>query len=453
MKYNKAKFKDFIETRMKDDQVKTFTFLMVKSALVSIAGFVFWIVVARLFSDDIVGKGTIALSLLNTISHVARLGFDVTAMKYIPENKEQVPSKINMMIVVTGVFAGIVSITAVILNPYLSFYSFENIAIKIVLVIFAILWSLYFLLDFIGLSLYLYKLVLIKNIIFLGLRFVFLGIFVFLEIPSVILLVIGISELIAVIVTFILLKRKVVNLRYSFKSAFQGLRQIKEMVFFSFDNYIADLLLKSVNYITPLIIGVLLSEASAGYFFISWQLTILIYTIPTAISSSLLIQISYKSQDAQKRALVSLYVSLITSVIAILIVAFLGKYILLLYGASYAENSYFLLLFFAFSSIPHSYILIKVSELRHNNKSKLIILINAILVGVYFACFFIFLNLNYHINSFGIGWFIGTTTSALLIAFTEVGLYIRKYIHKTRVEPDNTVNEASEGTTMEEDLD
>ncbi|MCK5159845.1 MAG: hypothetical protein KAR08_11835 [Candidatus Heimdallarchaeota archaeon] len=235
--------------------------------------------------------------------------------------------------------------------------------------------------------------------------------------------------------------RKIKDLKYSLKSAFKNLRKLKEMVFFSFDNYVADILFKSVNYITPLIIGIILSEAFAGYFFISWQLTIIIYTIPTAISSSLLIQISYKSKNSQKRVTLSLLISYAVAVLSIILVAFLGKYLLLLYGQSYADNAYFLFLLFAFSSIPYSYISIKVSELRHRNKTKLIILINALIVGIYFGCFFFYLNLNYQLNSFGIGWFIGTSVAALLIAFGELGIFLRKYIsQKKKVTSDNSVS-------------
>ncbi len=425
MKLTYNKIVNSISLRLKDDQIKTFVFLMIKSALVSICGFVFWILAARLYPDDIVGKGTIALSLLNTISQIARLGFDISAMKFIPEKKEQAPSIINLMFFATGIFAGIATIVAVIIAPYLNFYNAENAYVKILLILFSIFWAIYFLMDFIGISLYLYKITIIKNIIFLGLRFVFLGIFIFVKLPSAIIIVIGISELIAVLTTFIMFKKRIPNLKYSIKQAYRSIRQLKEMIFFSFDNYLADVLFKTVNYITPLIIGVILTEAAAGYFFISWQLTMIIYIIPGAISSSLLIQISYKSKNAQKRVTLSIFISMITSIVSIIIVAFAGRYILLLYGVSYADNAYFLLLLLSFTSSSYSYITIKVSELRHKSKTKIIILINLLLVGIYFASFVIFLNLNYHLDSFGIAWFIGTSIVALIIALTELFFFIK----------------------------
>lgn len=417
-----------ISLRLKDDQVKTFAFLMIKSALVSICGFAFWVLAARLYPDDVVGRGTIALSLLNIISQIARLGFDIAAMKYIPEKKEQAPSIINLMLFVTGIIAGIATIVAVIIAPYLSFYNAENALVKILLILFSVFWAIYFLMDFIGVSLYLYKLIIIKNIVFLALRFVFLGVFIFVELPSIIIIVIGISELIAVLLTFVMFKKRIPNLRYSLKEAYRSIKNLKEMILFSFDNYIADVLFRTVNYVTPLIIGVILTEAAAGYFFISWQLTMIIYTIPAAISSSLLIHISYKSRNAQKRVILSIYISMITSVISIVIVAFAGKYILLLYGITYAENAYFLLLLLSFTSISYSYITIKVSELRHRSKTKIIILINFLLVGIYFASFIIFLNLNYHLNSFGIAWFIGTSITAFVIAVTDLFFIIKRKI-------------------------
>ncbi|MCK5159914.1 MAG: hypothetical protein KAR08_12185, partial [Candidatus Heimdallarchaeota archaeon] len=116
MKFINEKFSAFVSNRLQDDQIKTFAFLMVKAALVSASGFVFWIIAARLYPDDIVGKGTIALSLMNTISQIARLGFDAAAMKYIPENKKHASPIINLTIFITGIFSGIVAIIAVIIN-------------------------------------------------------------------------------------------------------------------------------------------------------------------------------------------------------------------------------------------------------------------------------------------------------------------------------------------------
>jgi O-antigen/teichoic acid export membrane protein len=125
-----------------DPLVRNSFFLMATSALGAVAGFGFWIIVARLYPPVQVGKATSLLSVVALLSYFSQFGLATSLVRYLPTaaNRDEHVGTAITTVTVTGVviaagFAVLIPVT----NPELSFVasSIAVVAIFAVLAMFA----------------------------------------------------------------------------------------------------------------------------------------------------------------------------------------------------------------------------------------------------------------------------------------------------------------------------
>jgi O-antigen/teichoic acid export membrane protein len=127
---------------------------------------------------------------------------------------------------------------------------------------------------------------------------------------------------------------------------------VNDIFHFSSGNYLARIFEMSPTFILPIMVINLLGAETNAYFFIAWQISMLLLAVPRFTSMSLLAEGSYNREELRinmKRAAKFIFLILGAAIIGIV---FFGKYLLWIFGEGYAENSFDVLRILVISSLP-----------------------------------------------------------------------------------------------------
>jgi O-antigen/teichoic acid export membrane protein len=123
--------------------------------------------------------------------------------------------------------------------------------------------------------------------------------------------------------------------------------------------------------VLPLLVIYLLGARSTAYFYLAFNVTLVFLLVPKAVSKALLAEASHQTKNIKASFRKALAVSLLFAAGVILFVFMAGKYVLMLYGAEYAQNSLQLLYVFAvvgvFATVNELYYALMRVQLRLNH--------------------------------------------------------------------------------------
>lgn len=401
----KMNLKKYHDSIVKDPLYRNSLFLMMSSVVMTGFGFFFWTICSRLFSAHDIGMASTIISAMNLIVSISGLGLGMALIRFLPESKDK-NKKINSCFAIVGLFSIIVS-TVFLLG--ISFFSPEllfikkNLYLSIAFILSVMFYGLFGLTESVFLSYGKAGFIVIKNLMFSVLKLVFpvllVGFGSFGIFGSW-----GLSALISFIFSMVLLIK---YFKYSFKLVIYD-AIIKKVFSFSFGNYIAGFLSTMPSLVLPLLITNRLGAENTAYFYVSFMIAGLLFVIPSAVSSSLLVEgskgkLRYNLNKAIK----------ITSVLLIIgigFVIFFGKYLLLLFGKEYVVG-YSLLVVLAISSIFVAIKTIAISLLNVKKEVKKIVVLNllTVIVVVPFGVLF----MNYGLEAIGLVWLAGNFISCL----------------------------------------
>ncbi|MFH2021421.1 MAG: hypothetical protein ABIJ34_08475 [archaeon] len=346
-----------LQSYFKDPTVKNGFFLLMGSAINSIGGFIFFLLVARLYASTDVGSSSVLISALGIITTLAMFGLDETLIKYHHKDGEAI---IGLAAAVTSIVAFISSV--IILAIILKSDASELSAIHMVIFILsAVSWTFSTLLDVIYIakkqSVHVFYKSIIQNVIKLILPCLlvaqgYFGIF----------LAWGISSFLASIIMLYFTKISL-NMNFSLLQKYFG---------FSSMNYISNVIFWARDFLVPLILATLKGALFTAQYFIPNRFLVLFYIAPKAITRAFFAEISGKKRSSFT------IVTLITlgfSVVFLLGVIFFGRWILGVYGEDYAFAGYDLFVLFAFTGIFSSFNEIVLTKERYRGSGLPILLI------------------------------------------------------------------------------
>lgn len=364
-------------------------FLMANAAMMTSLGFFFWIVVARFYTEAEVGAGAAAISAISLLGLIGRLGLDFALVRFLPKAEKPV-EMINSCLTLGGIaalaVAGVFLAGLDLWSPALGFIRGNAIFI-LAFVSFAFGWTLSMMIDFVFIARRRAEFALAKNIIFS-----------LLKIPLPILLVLffrtfgivsswGIAIGVALATSLFLFLPRVQN-RYRLVPGL-NLGIIKDMWRYSTGNYFAAISATAPTFVLPLMVVNLLGAAQNAFFYVGWMIATLLFAVPRSVSQSLFAEGSHfedRLGGNVRRSFSFVFLLLIPLVILLLL---LGKWLLLLFGASYSENALTLLRILALSSIPFGVNSLYMSILRVRGRIRELVALHgfiaiAVLVGSYF---------------------------------------------------------------------
>jgi len=413
-------FKTVYKHIMTDPLYKNSLFSMASTFLLGGLGFVFWIIIARLYKTESVGIATTLISVMTLLSSFTILGLNVSLNRYLPKSTNKndlINSSFVVVTFVTLLTSSIFLLGVQILSPQLVFLQ-SNLFYGILFVFFVIFCSWNILVESIFMAFRTAENILIKNIIISTLK---------LLLPFV-LIAFGAYGIFASTASAFAVGAlfSLVVLITKFKIKFStsvNVSLIKETSAYSFANYIADFMFTMPALVLPVIILNSLSAKYVAYYYIASMIQNILLIIPFATSQALLTEGSYNDSELKKhvkKAFLTIFVILFP---ATAIIFFGGNILLQFFGKGYVIESFQFLKLYSLSTIFTTFLLVSnaIMNIKHQIKSLIVSNVIAALLTLWLSYAFI----SSKLVGIGWGWVLGQAIAGLLsLCFIIRNVYI-----------------------------
>jgi O-antigen/teichoic acid export membrane protein len=406
----------------KDHLYRNSVFLVLSRLLNATAGFLFWVVAAKLYSITEVGTATALISSLGLIMLFSRFGFDLSLIRYVVNaDKNKV---FNTSLVITAIAAAIISLIYILGINFLQVSPSLNLSYGMLFILIAILNSI----------------ALITGNMFLALRkgqyffiqTVLICLRVFLLFPLAnlksfgIFLALGTCYVLSFIFSLWVLHKEV---KINFLEIDRPF--IKESFKFSIGSFISNILMEAPILILPIMVLHLLGQAQTAIYYIAMTIGNLALIVPYALSVSLFVEGSHGQPLKQNifRACTTAYLFLIPIIV---IISLWGKNILALISQEYVEAYDLLFLVIIASSFAVIYMVfisVQNIKMRVERNIKFNLLRFFLLLGTSY-----YLIPKYNINGVGYAWLLTHVILTLLIAATLLKAGLMKILGQRKVE-------------------
>lgn len=395
------------KNHLKDPLFRNSFYILLSLLTGAVLGFVFWIIAAKIYTQQEVGINTALISALSLIAVISFLGLDQSIIRFFPErDKFRVLLTSSLVIMFSAFLFGIIFLLGVNLwAPDLALIKNNLPAFFTSLIAFSLITPIGN--AFIALrkgNYYFYQNLLMNlRIILVILPFLGnLGIF----------LSFGISSVIALIFSFILIyKLKIKNIKnnkgYNFDWDF-----LRESFHFSAGNYFFSLFSTIPLFLLPIIILNVLGSGETAYYYITYTIASFLFMTSGAFSTSLFVEGSH-GESLRKNALKSLIAIFIILIPMAIFIYFFGGYLLGLFGESYV-NAFNLLKVMVVSSFFYAIcqVYFSIGKVRKNIRDLIIIslLIFIMLLGLSYP-----LMLQFGILGIGYAWVISYFIGSIFV--------------------------------------
>jgi O-antigen/teichoic acid export membrane protein len=323
---------------------------MANSIIAAASGFLFWMIVARFYTPHDVGLSAAIISVISVIGFLSTLGFGPGLVRFLPTSGANSKAMMNTCFTIGGLAAILISLIFLlgleVWSPTLLFLR-ENWLLFLSFVLFSIVYALYAMLGEVYVARRKAKFVLASTSL-TSVKIVF---------PFVLAPIYGAFAIFASWSAALLLAL-VVGIFIFASAANPGYKPIptlkrsvvKDMMHFSSVVYVGGIFGAISDAAVPLLIINVLGTYSVAYYYITYTIATLLFSITYAVSSSLFAEGSHFENHLHrdvKKALKLVFAILIPMVA---VVFFLGANLLLLFGRTYSSEGVALLQVFVLSS-------------------------------------------------------------------------------------------------------
>ncbi|MFC2009335.1 lipopolysaccharide biosynthesis protein [Chloroflexota bacterium] len=393
-------------------------YLMANAWITAVMGIVFWIIAARLYSEEDVGFGSALISAGMLLSLLGNLGLGFGIIRFLPDSKDKarlLNSSLTICLFASIVAAFIFLIGFPLWLPKLRFV-LENLLYSAAFVIFIAAGALNTILAQTLVAFRRTGFSLIRSLIFNISRLVFIIAFATVFKSFGIFASWGIAMVISAFVyLFLFLPQVLPGYRSFLLKPNEQVKLKKETLHFSFVNYSGQALQSAPTWILPLMVLDFKSAEANAHFYITFTMANVLLAISAMTSMSLFAEGSNVEERLATDLRKSLKLILSLLIPAVLIILLLGDKLLLLFGREYSEEGTHLLWLLALSSIPASINYLYLGISRVEKKLKTIIVITGILaLGTLISSYLLLLRLD--IFGVGVGWLATQSIVALVVA-------------------------------------
>ncbi len=392
-------------------------YLMADVVVVSILGFAFWTLVARLYSPAEVGLASATVAAVVFMARLSRLGFGYGLIRFLPDIGNRAGALINSCFTITGLIslvAALIFLSGLNLwSPAISYL--HSPGLFIFFVALAIAYTVFLLVEQAFIAGRRAGYVLLKNTAAGIIKIVAAVVFASISNTSGVFLSWGIAIFMALLAALFLFLPRVQS--GYFPVPVVNKEMVSNVLHFSLGNYFAELLWFTPLMVFPLIVINILGAELNAYFYMPWTIAQMLFAIPMAVSMSLFAEGSYDEQSLRDNVMKSVYLCLIILIPAIAILFFLSDKLLLLFGGGYSQNGATLLRWLVISVIPVSIIHISLSVMRVNKNIAGIILVSVSVASLSLLSGYI-LVISRGLTGIGIAWLATQTLIAVVIALS-----------------------------------
>lgn len=391
-------------------------FLVITNLAVPLTSFVFWIIVARFYTDEDVGLASAALSMVTLLALFSTLGFEFGLIRYLSNSGQNANRMVNTSFTI-GTLASVVCSCIFLAGINIwspSLLPLRNNSLYLaIFILFTVTTTVTVLLQnafvaqrranySMAISLIANSLKLPLPVLFILYAHSFGGIIFSLVTAAIVALIVG--------------------LLFYMPRALPGFRLfptinrsvVSQMISFSTANFVANVLWSFTIYVLPIMVVNVLGAADNAYFFIAWTIGGVLGTISLATNTSLFAEGSFDERKFLTdvwRCIKMTFIILIPA--ATVVFAFADK-LLLLYGTAYSTEGTMLLRVMAVGSLPLSLNGIYISILRVKKKTRLLILLTLFVAIVTLAVSYLLLP-HISITAPGVGWLVSNGIVSIFV--------------------------------------
>ena len=365
-------------------------------------GFIFWLLISKLFSAANIGLATTLISVMNIIALLSLMGFDSAFVRYLPTSNNK-NEKINTgLIIVAGMSVLLASIFLFFIeriSPSLQFI-IESPERKILFVFFCVMTALNILTDSVFLSERKTNYTLIVNTIFSICRILLP--YAFLSYGALgIFIAVGVSQSIGLLLSVFVMIYKF-QYRPLFIVSKSVLTRIKGYIV---SNYVAGIFNLLPATILPIMITNHLGPEQAAFYYIIMMIGNLMYAIPWAATRSLFAEGSHDETKLNQHTfkVIKIVATLLFPVMIVLY--FFGDRILLIFGKNYSYEGFAFLKLIALSGIVVAGYSILGAYFRVRKDPRWLIVINlSYAIGIISSSYLL---ISFGLRGIGYAWILG----------------------------------------------
>lgn len=421
--FNQRNFINIYKHIMTDPLYRNSLFIMASTFILGGLGFVFWIIIARLYKTEDVGIATTLISIMTLLNSLTVMGLNSSLNRYLPKSvhkNELINSSFVIVTFVTLMACVIFLLGLPIFSPQLVFLR-SNLFYIISFTLFVIFCSWNMLVESIFMAFRAAGNILIKNSIIsllklvLPLAFIALAAYgIFVSVASAYALGV-LTGLIILILHFKI--RPSISVHISL---------VKETLVYSFANYVVSFMFNMPSLVLPIIILNVLSAKYAAYYYVASMIQSILLVIPIATAQALLIEGSYNEAELKKHVKKAITTILVILLPATAIIVFAGNILLQFFGKSYASEAFQFLQLYSVSTIFTAFLLIVNAIMNVKHRIKTLVISNTI-AAVLTLC----LSLTFISGRLvGIGW--GWILSQAIVGLVSIFFIIRYFLSTSK---------------------
>lgn len=331
-----------------DPLVRNSFFLLATTGTTAFTGFVFWIIVARLFPLNQVGQGSSLLAVLGLLSYVSLFGMGSSMIKGLatsPRRSEHVSTSFVVVAIMSLFVALSFALIASATSPQLAFItaSWANLATFVLLAMFA---AVALLSNAVFVALRSAKFNLLINGILVGSIKAILPVFFVWVGAMGIYIASGLASAVAAVVSLILIRFR---LRISLRGRI-NFSVLRDIMRFSLGAYVSGLFnLLPVLVVPVLVLDELGPEVAAGYF-VAFQIATVVNAMSFAVGESMFAEGSHK-RELKALAMRAGRIMAVLILPAVILVVAVAEPVLQMFGNSYVGVAKSTLIVLAVSSV------------------------------------------------------------------------------------------------------
>ena len=333
-----------------DHLVRNSLYLMLSSGIQAALGFAFWIIMARLFSTEDVGRASSLVSATSLIAYFALFGLNSTLVRYLPtaQNRNALVTSAFLLVACAGCLMGLVYILLTpALAPKLAFVAHRPV-LTVGFAVLAAAAAVNLLTDSVFVASRKASFCALTDGAVGGLSKISLGL-VLAGTGAYGLFCASVGGFAAAALVSVVLLLAALHWRPSFR---KPLETLKPLLKFSGSNYAANALNLLPSVIVPIIVLDRIGAQSAAYYFVAFQMATLLYAAIYAVEQAFLAEGSQAGADwrAIRRRSRRLAITLFLPGAAALAVT--SHWLLLAFGQRYSTHGTATLQLLAIAVVP-----------------------------------------------------------------------------------------------------
>ncbi len=415
-------FKIVYKHIMTDPLYRNSLFNMASTFILGGLGFVFWIIIARLYKTESVGIATTLISIMTLLSSFTILGLNVSLNRFLPKSTQQnelINSTFVIVTVVTFLATAVFLLGVQFFSPQLLFLR-SNLLYSLSFILFVIFCSWNILVESTFMAFRAAGNIFTKNIVISVTKLILPFVLITLGAYGIF------ASTASAFALGVLMSVTILIIRFKIRPSIAvNIPLVKKTSAYSFANYMADFMFNMPALILPVIILNVLSAKFVAYYYIASMIQNILLIIPTATSQALLTEGSYDEDELKKhvkKAVVTIFAILLPATAIIVLV---GNIFLKFFGKNYALEAFSFLQLYSISTLFTALLLISnaIMNVRHQIKSLIVANIFAAILTLWLSYAFI----SGKLVGIGWGWIVGQGIAGIVsLGFIMRNLRIAK---------------------------